>query len=259
MGDWRDKTGGPSSGRILVPMKRPSFPLWLLRDVPAFMGLIVSFWTLIIVAMTSGCRAASASQRVRDHFALLLALTEARLDYALWREAYRRLGWSPRDIQLQVFAPAELWSDTHARLLSFANAFRNMNAVVDAYVGHLRAQYNISKRDLAALGSTGAAFHASAHHEVGVGCDAQTLFPLMVSSALCARLSNHEGQQRAPPGAMGSRGPPITPNANHPPRRRHLRERTRMPLASSVVRGVHRAICRARHGPHHQEMENQVC
>ena len=205
MGNSRDQTGGSSSGRILPPMKRPSFPLWLLRDVPAFMGLIVSFWTLIIVAMTSGCRAASASQRARDNFALLLALTEARLDYALWREAYRRLGWSPRDIQLQVFAPAELWSDTHARLVSFANAFRNMNAVVDAYVGHLRAQYNISKRDLAAHGSTATWLRHAAHHEGGVCREIRTLLPLMVSSAQSARPSNHEGQQRAPPGAMGSR------------------------------------------------------
>ena len=219
MGDWRDQTGGPSHGRILIPMKRPSFPLWLLRDVPAFMGLIASFWTLIIVAMTSGCRAASASQRARDHFAILLALTEARLDYALWREAYRRLGWSPRDIQLQVFAPAELWSDTHARLLSFANAFRNMNAVVDSYVGHLRAQYGISKRE-AAHGSTDAALHAAAHHELFSCAPPQAL---ILSSARSARPSKDE---RSPAHA---RAPPKTPQNQHSPPRSCLRDYAPMP------------------------------
>lgn len=51
------------------------------------MGPLASFWTLIIFAMTSAGKAATASQAsrsIRDRFALLLALTEARLDYALW-------------------------------------------------------------------------------------------------------------------------------------------------------------------------------
>ena len=58
-------------------MKRRSFPLWLLRDAPALLGLLASFWTLIIFVMVNGAkamRAGTAGKRFRDHIALLLAL-----------------------------------------------------------------------------------------------------------------------------------------------------------------------------------------
>jgi len=92
---------------------------------------MLSFWTLVIFAMTSARKAATASQAsqsIRDRFALLLALAEARLDYALWRQAYRRIGWHPRGVALEVFPPSTDWSCTQKRLRDFAHAFRNMNA-----------------------------------------------------------------------------------------------------------------------------------
>ena len=139
-----------SSGRIIAPMKRRSFPLWLLRDVPALMGVMLSFWTLIIFAMTSARKAATASQAsqsIRDRFALLLALAEARLDYALWRQAYRRIGWHPGGVTLEVFPPSTDWPYTQKRLRDFAYAFRNMNAIVDSYVDHIRERFGISQRE----------------------------------------------------------------------------------------------------------------
>jgi hypothetical protein len=115
------------------------------------MGLLASFWTLIIFAMTSARKAASladASRSIRDRFALLLALAEARLDYALWRQAYRRIGWHPRGVALEVFPPSTDWSYTQKRLRDFAHAFRNMNAIVDSYVDHIRERFGISQREL---------------------------------------------------------------------------------------------------------------
>jgi hypothetical protein len=112
---------------------------------------MLSFWTLIICAMTSARKAATASQAsrsIRDHFALLLALAEARLDYALWRQAYRRIGWHPRSVALEVFPPSIDWSCTQKRLRDFAHAFRNMNAIVDSYVDHIRERFGISQREL---------------------------------------------------------------------------------------------------------------
>ena len=132
-------------------MKRRSFPLWLLREVPALMGVMLSFWMLVIFAMTSARKAATASQAsqsIRDRFALLLALAEARLDYALWRQAYRRIGWHPRGVALEVFPPSTDWSYTQKRLRDVAHAFRNMNAIVDSYVDHIRERFGIGQREL---------------------------------------------------------------------------------------------------------------
>jgi len=105
--------GRAPGGFKLMPMKPRSLPLWLLRDVPALMGLLASFWTPIIFAMTSARKAVSlaeASQSLRDRFAVFLSLAEARLDYALWRQDYRRIGWHPRGMTLEVFPPPADWS-----------------------------------------------------------------------------------------------------------------------------------------------------
>ncbi len=123
-------------------MKRQSFPLWLLRDVPSLMGLLASFWAQIIFAMSSGnkgMRADSIGKQVHDHFALMLAHAEAKLDQTLFRQAYRRLGWPPNLAGLHIIASAKIWSNTQERLTHYAEAFRNMNRVVDAYVEDLCA------------------------------------------------------------------------------------------------------------------------
>ncbi len=68
---------------MIAPMKRQSFPLWLLRNAPSLMGLPASFLALIIFAMSSGNSAGSIGKQVRDHFALMLAHAEAKLDQVL--------------------------------------------------------------------------------------------------------------------------------------------------------------------------------
>ena len=79
-------------------------------------------------------RAGAASKPLREHIALLVAFAESRLDFALWRQAYRRLGWDPRAIALHTIDPPALWPDTCQRMHSYAQVIRNMNRVVDAYV-----------------------------------------------------------------------------------------------------------------------------
>ena len=204
------QTGRARGGFKLMPMKRRSFPLWLLRDVPALMGVMLSFWMLIIFAMTSARKAATASQAsqsIRDRFALLLALAEAHLDYALWRQAYRRIGWHPRGVALEVFPPSTDWSYTQKRLRDFAYAFRNMNAIVDSYVDHIRERFGISQRELIAHGSTDARLRRAAHHELtGV---AASPFALILSSARSARPSKDER------GHAHARGPPLHPKSQN--------------------------------------------
>jgi len=205
------QTGRARGGFKLMPIKRRSFPLWLLRDVPALMGLLASFWTLVIFAMTSARKAATAAdanQSIRDRFALLLALAEARLDYALWRQAYRRIGWRPRGLTLGIFPPSTDWSYTQKRLRDFAHAFRNMKEIVDAYVDHIRKRFGISQRELIAHGSTGARLRRVAHHELV--CVAASPFALILSSARSARPSKHER------GHADARGPPLHLTQNQP-------------------------------------------
>ncbi len=187
-------------------MKRQSFPLWLLRDVPAFMGFIASFWTLIIFAMVSGRRGLRD-----DHFALLLAHAEAKLDQVLWRHAYRRLGWPPSLVQLHIIPPTVLWADTLERLANYAHAFRNMNRVVESYVDDLRARYGISERDLVAHGSTDAALCAAAHHAlVGAGALVRgNLRPSTCRAEAQLRRKDERGHAHA-------RGPPLNLEFRNP-------------------------------------------
>ena len=230
-----------------MPMKRRSFPLWLLRDVPALMGLLASFWTLIIFAMTSARKAATASQAsrsIRDRFALLLALAEARLDYALWRQAYRRIGWHPRGVALEVFPPSTDWAYTQKRLRDFAHAFRNMNAIVDSYVDHIRERFGISQRELMTARSfplhQAASQHATSPGFAGGGKVHRSL------ASLAIRRGRWRALARVGGGSLSCRGPPLHLSQNqrqptsHAPRARshpHARNRASpIPSARFPVR-----------------------
>ncbi|MEQ1780399.1 MAG: hypothetical protein ABMA14_03505 [Hyphomonadaceae bacterium] len=184
-------------------MRRQSFSLWLLRDVPALLGMLASFWALIIFAMASGgrvMRTDKAGKRAHDQLALMLAYAEAKLDHALWRQAFRRLDWNPRLAPFHLIAPTTLWSDTQERIAGYDRAFRSMNAVVDAYVGHLRAQYGIAKRDLVAHGSTDAAL--CAHPAKG--------FAAVREADELVQGTNSSGEARgAQRGHAHVRGPPL--------------------------------------------------
>ena len=82
-------------------MKRGRTPLWLLRDLAALVGIVLSFWPLMIMVIASGRRAMLGKQispRAFDCVMQLLPMAEARLRFALHRQAYRALGWDPREI-----------------------------------------------------------------------------------------------------------------------------------------------------------------
>ncbi len=82
-----------------MPVKRRSLPIGLLRDVPAFLGVMISFWPLMTLVITNGfaaMRGKKISRRVFDQLPIVLANAKSRLDFALWREACPRLGCTPR-------------------------------------------------------------------------------------------------------------------------------------------------------------------
>ena len=226
-------------------MKRRSLPIWLLRDVPAFLGVMFSFWPLVILLITSA-RRAMRGKKVRwaalDEFPLLLAHAEARLAFALRRQAYRRLGWNPRRVPFELIPATDTWEETVERYLNYSRALRDMNAVVEAYIDSIRSQYSISERDLVAHGSTDARLSRAAHHElVGAATRARATSPLalILSSARSARPSKDKrGYARARGPPLRSRLMKIQPN---PPRTPRARGRTRMrkqkPRRAFALRG----------------------
>lgn len=106
-------------------------PLRLLRDVPAFMRVMISFWPQMILVILNGHRAAPGKkirQSVYAEFAILLAHAEAGPAFTLWRQAYRRLGWNPRGVALTLVAAAEDRGDTIARCRAYSRPYREMDA-----------------------------------------------------------------------------------------------------------------------------------
>ena len=133
-----------------MPMKRRSLPIWLLRDVPAFLGVMISFWPLMILVIRNGfaaMRGKKISKSVFDQLPIFLAHAESRLDFALWREAYRRLGWNPRAISFELFSAPEDWADTARRFENYRRACTTLEACARGYVEHLRAQHSLSQRE----------------------------------------------------------------------------------------------------------------
>jgi hypothetical protein len=210
-------------------MKRWGFPLWLLRDVPALLGVLPSFWSLVIFAMTRDGKALhnlKPDTSVLAPVALLLAHAEARLGFALWRQAYRRLSWNPRGVALNIIAPTTGMVEAAQRLLAYTRAFLNMNAVVDAYVDHLRERYRI--RELVSDGSTDARQSRAAHRErVCVTPFQRSPLALIFSSARSARPSKEERDH------THARSPPPHHTQNQEPATSHVnaRDRIAMPKA----------------------------
>ena len=87
-------------------MKRERrIPAWLLRDLPALAGMFVCFWLFVILLITEGFRIIRGGKPSQDKFDRLadpLLAAEATLPYALCREAYRRLGYNPKLVRLDL-------------------------------------------------------------------------------------------------------------------------------------------------------------
>ena len=133
-------------------MKRKGWPIWLLRDIPAFLGVMLSFWPLVILLISSERRVMRGKvirRSVFETIALLLAHAEARLTFALTRQAYRRLGWNPRLVRFNLIPATDNLREVQERYANYANAFGDMNAVVEAYIEDIRQRYRISEREAA--------------------------------------------------------------------------------------------------------------
>ena len=219
------QTVRPLHRRILMPMKSRCLPLWLLRDVSALLGVMISFWPLMILVIRNGLAAMRGKPIPKSAFEKLphlLAHAESWLDFAILREAHRRLGWNHRHVQFALHDSPETWPETEARFHRYQRIRRDPEASARACVEDLRAQYRIAKRALAAHGSTDARLYCAAHHELYLRTPPRAL---ILSSAQRARPSKDER------GPAHARGPPPTPiPKTHTPRRHHLRDRTLTPI-----------------------------
>jgi hypothetical protein len=213
-------------------MKRRSFPVWLLRDLPALIGVALSFWPLMIMVISTGRRAMSGkriSPRAFEIIMQMLPIAEARLHYALCRQAWRALGWNVRDVQLEILPPITRWSEVAARFEVYRTDMMDLGAAAARFTTSLRQLYRIrTSVDANAVhvahGSTDAL--RAAHHEaVAAFTISNGRVALMVSSDQRERPSNHEG------GLTYARGPPVFSN---------LRKQTHFCLSASTRLRLHR-------------------
>ena len=209
-------------------MKRGSIPLWLLRDLPALIGIAWSFWPLMILVISSGRRAMRGKQvhrSVYDALMQMLPIAEAKLRFALHRQAYRALGWNPRAIALDPVDPVASWSDFRVRFEAYRASMTDLHASAAFFLNEHRRLHRIRTRVdanavRAAHGSTGAL--RAAHHEaVGVSPHSNRFVALMLSSARSARPSKHER------GLANARGPPSIVQ-NRQPAAQYLSASTRL-------------------------------
>jgi hypothetical protein len=179
-------------------------PAWLLRDLPALAGMFACFWLFVIPLIKEGWRIIRGGKPDRakfDRLGPLLLNAEAALAYALWREAYRRLGFNHRLVTLER---ADLPADPVAlmtRVKSYLDQIQNLSRVSAYYTEQLRKQIGHTVH-----ASTDAAHGAAVRHaRAGVATSKRArgcLEALILSSAQSARPSKDErvlAHARGPP------------------------------------------------------------
>ena len=145
-------------------MKRGSIPLWLLRDLPALIGIAWRFWPLMIMVISSGCRAIHGKPIDRSMYEAvmhMLPIAEAKLHDALCRQAWRALGWNVREVRLEILPPITNWSDVAKRFEVYRAQMMDLREASSRLTCGLRDIYRIHTRIdanavAAAHGSTGA-------------------------------------------------------------------------------------------------------
>src|SRR5690606_18573734 len=92
--------------RTLAPMTRRRLPVWLLRDAPAFAGVMATLLLFVatLVRYAFGPKRGRTPARETRLFQLL-ACAETFFDFAILREAYRRLGFNHRLLKPEPYDP----------------------------------------------------------------------------------------------------------------------------------------------------------
>ena len=202
--------------------------MWLLRDLPALAGIVLSFWPLMIMVISDGRRAMRGEKMrpgVYQRLMQMLPVAEAMLRFALHRQAYRVLGWNPRVLRIERPEPVTSWSDFAQRFEAYRVSMMDLHAVAAFFTNEHRRRHRIRTRaDANAVRAAHAstdALRAAQHELAGAAATScqSALIALMLSSARSARPSKHER------GLTSARGPPrpycLLPTP-HSPRKRQL-------------------------------------
>jgi hypothetical protein len=178
-------------------------PAWLLRDLPALAGMFACFWLFVLPLIAEGfriIRGGKPDQKKFDSLADRLLAAEATLAYALWREAYRRLGYNSKLVKLDL---ADLPADNialMARVRSYMDQVQNLSRAAAHYTDILRRRWSVASVRVG-HGSTRA--RSAATHEAAAKTSNRTsLVALILSSDRRERPSKDEG------GLACARGPP---------------------------------------------------
>jgi hypothetical protein len=173
---------------------------------------------LMILMISSGRKAARGKRidpGIYEALMTMLPMAEARLRYALYRQACRAFGWNPRLILLEQLPPITSWSDFGPRFEAYRLAIMDLRRAAIVFTDILRDQYRIrpsvdANTTRAAHASTDAARCAAAQHELaGVAASRSgDRLALILSSARSARPSKDErvlANARGPPPSQISR------------------------------------------------------
>ena len=189
--------------------------MWLLRDLAALVGIVLSFWPLMIMVIANGRRAMSGrkiSPRADECVMHMLPIAEAQLHYALCRQAWRALGWNVRDVQLEILPPIKNWSDLGARFEAYTADMMDLHAAAVRFTEGLRRIYGIRMRvDANAVRVAHAstdALRAAQHEAVGAAAisSRNARVALMLSSA--PGLDPGSRPSKHARGLTTARGPP---------------------------------------------------
>jgi hypothetical protein len=127
------------------------FPLWLLRDWPALLAVLVSFWAFCFAGFTAGrrlMRGERMSDEEQQAFFALYARAESCLDHAIWRQAWRACGYSAKHAQYVLFPTPASFDELEPRYRGYLRALRDMEHLVIAYADELRRRFSLSKAEV---------------------------------------------------------------------------------------------------------------
>lgn len=161
---------------------------------------------LVIVNGAKAMRGKKINPAVYEHLMVMRPVAEARLHYALHRQAFLAFGWSLRHVPRPPVARVASWEDFGPPFEAYRRAIMDLNAAARTFTQSLRHVYRIRTRNDAA---TVHAAHARAARQANTPNAATTTEDCHSLGALTLRrpkaVSKDEG------GLTNARGPPHLP------------------------------------------------
>jgi hypothetical protein len=122
-------------------------PAWLLRDLPALTGIIACFWLFVIPLIAERfriIRGGKPDQKKFDSLSDPPLAAEATLACALWREAYRRLGYNPKLVKLELTGLPADNIELMGRIRSYMGQVQNLSRAAAHHTDILRRRSGVS-------------------------------------------------------------------------------------------------------------------